>query len=284
MNAIVNLFTKEHGYYQKLFQFETIIIFIVTIAIMSKLFGSLQTGVYIIILITFGFYVTNSYVQLTEDSAKDINKLTLFKLNSLQEKIYEYIQFRVQQVSIGNQHLNAKDTQILYDKNKLNALYIDSSLIEFLYSIITIYDYNPNEFYLFIKGTNNILKQELEIKKFQDANGENAYPENVQEMFELAIQFKTNCMNNLQNFIYSVPKTKIMYDYVDNILTSYSFLINKHLTKLHQYQKNYVKFVGINNRTKFIYLDQPKGFNELENHSMIPNKNVNHEKIIDLYV
>jgi len=282
MDEIVNLFTHEHGVFQQLFKFEVVIFFVVIMVIFSKLLGQDYVGV--IILTAFGLYLTNLYVKVNNTNVNDRNKDIYLQLEALQNLTYAFIKYKINIVGTSNQQINETDKQKIFDKNKLDSLYIDSNLIEFLFSITTLSEYNPFEFYMLIKGTNNILKLKNQIEKFYEANGD--YPENINEMFEIALQLKTNCMNNLQNFIYSVPKTNVMYKYIDNILNTYNILINKNIKEMHNYHRDYIRKHGINNRTRFFNLDFAKDFNESDNHSIIPSKSTkgNNAKLIDLYV
>lgn len=282
MEDIVNLFTQEHGIFQQYFKFEVVLFFIFIIVIFSKTFG--ENYMSIIILIAFGLYITNLYVKVNNTNVSDYNKNTLLKLQSLKQTTNAFIQFKINLVSTSNQAINPEDIQKIYEKNKLDSLYIDSNLIEFLYSIKQLAEYNPFEFYMLLKGTNNILKLKNEIEKFYEANED--YPENVNEMFEITLQLKTNCMNNIQNFIYKVPKTNVMYKYIDNIIESYNILINKNIKEMHNYHRDYIRKHGINNRTRFFNLDFAKDFNEADNHAIIPSKFTkgNNAKLIDLYV
>jgi hypothetical protein len=281
MDDIVNLFRKEHGFYNKMFKFEVIVIFIIILFCLTKL-NLLGNSVYVLISVIIGLYLTNMYVKLNQSDLNDINKIIYFKLESLQSKVYDYIQYKISTTSVNNQKMTQTDIKKLYDKNKLDALYIDADLITFLYSIIKLYDYNPGEYYLLLKGTNNILKLRNDIEKLYES--ENKYPENIHEMLQIALQLKTNCLNNLQNFIYTVPKTNKMYDYINNIIVSYSNLITKNINIIYQYHLDYIKQNGINSNTIFIDIDGPKSFNNLTNHAVIPNKQELKHSLIDLYV
>ena len=282
MDDIVNLFTHEHGIFQQYFKFEVILFFIFVIVIFGKFFG--ENFMPIIILIAFGLYITNLYVKVNNTNISDYNKNTLLKLDTLQQTINTFIQFKINLVSTSNQSFSQEDIQKLYEKNKLDSLYIDSNLIEFLYSIVKLAEYNPFEFYMLLKGTNNILKLKNQIEKFYEANGD--YPENINEMFEIALQLKANCMNNIQNFIYKVPKTNVMYNYIDNIIESYNILINKNIKEMHNYHRDYIRKHGINNRTRFFNLDFAKDFDQMSNHPVIPSKSTkgSNQGLIDLYV
>lgn len=281
MDDIVNLFSQEHGTFQEYFKLEVILFFVFIIVIFSKLFG--DNYMPIIVLILFGLYITNLYVKVNNTNVSDYNKNTLSKLQYLQETINTFILFKINLAGSGNQNINKENIQKIYNKNHLDSLYIDSNLIEFLYSIIKLAEYNPSEFYMLLKGTNNILKLKNQIEKFYEINGD--YPENINEMFEIVLQLKTNCINNIQNFIYKVPKTNIMYKYIDNIIESYNILINKDVRQVYNYHRDYIRKHGTNIRTKFFNIDFAKDFNEDDNYSVIPSKfsNGNNPKLIDLY-
>jgi len=281
MDDLVNLFIKEHGIYQQNFQVHTLLLFIVIIIIFTKVFST--KSIMIIIVVAFALYISNLYVKVNNSQINDINKDTFDKLEELQNKIYEFVQFKLKLISVSNQTITPDDEIKLFEKNKLDSLYIDSNLILFLHSIIQLNDYNPNEFYMLLKGTNNILKIKNDIEKFYIAN--NDYPENINEMVETAIQLKANCMNNLQNFIYTIPKMKIMNTYIDSLLENYNILISRNIKQLYNYHRDNIRKHGVNTRTTFINLNT-KNYDVLSNHPIIPSKftNGNNAHLVDLYV
>jgi hypothetical protein len=281
LDDIINLFTKEHGVYKQIFKFNVILVFCVLLFVLVKV-DFLNRSIFVLIAFIFALYLTNVYVQVNRNDLADNNKVIHFKLESLQAKVYEYIQFKISITSVGNKKMSQSDMQKLFERNKLDSLYIDANMIVFLYSIIKLYEYNPGEFYLLLKGTNNILKLRNDIEKYYEAEGE--YPENIHEMLQIAIQLKANCMNNLQNFIYGVPKTHKMYGYVDSVLQTYNILITKNIKKMHSYHLDYIHTKGINSNTVFIDIDASKHFDASANYSVIPGKEGLQHKLIDLYV
>lgn len=306
MDNLVNLFTNEHGQYQNNFKIQVILLFIFILIIFSKIWGANNTGIFVILAISFSLYISNIYVKVNNIQNNDLddnNKQTLFKLNTLQSKIYTYIRNQIIQATDNGLKLSKNDQIVLLNKNKLQSLYLDSTLIYFFYSILPLYDYNPDEFYLLLKGTNNILKLQNEIENYYLINKDNLpevsqkivsfrtdpiqqiepkFLENLSEMFENAIQLKTECINSLHNIIYSVPKTNKMYTYIDNIIQRYNILINRHLDIFQKYNNDSIKFTGITNKTKFINYKHTKGFDRLVNHSIIPSKEPSN--LIQLYV
>jgi hypothetical protein len=267
MDDIINLFVKQHGYYKRIFQFNTLVLFLAFILVFSKIFNWK-----ILILIIIALYFTNYYVKINNNDTEDKNKMLYYKYQVLQELTYKYIDYKIKIVG-ENLH---KQKNLLYIKNRLDSLYTDSNLIEFLFSIHQLQQYNPNEFYLLLKGVNNILKIKKEIID------NDVYPQNISELLETALELKTNCLNNFQNFIYSVPKTNIMYKYLDNSIITLNILLTKNINEIHKHQQRYNKLKGINTQTKFIYTRGPKHFNPENNK---PIKATDNEfKLIDLYV
>jgi hypothetical protein len=281
MDDIVNLFTKEHGIYKKIFKFQVILVLFVLVFFLTKL-DLFSNSVYILLSIALAIYVTNMYVRMNQNDLNDNNKIIHLKLDSLQSKVYQYVKYKIETSSTSGQKLYQGDIQALYEKNRLDALYIDGNMIIFLHSILRLYEYNPQEFYLLLKGTNNILKLRYDIERFYSAEGK--YPENIHEMLQIALQLKTNSMNNLQNFIYTVPKQKQMYSYVDNVLETFNILITRNIKSIHTYNLDYIKKNGINSNTTFIDINSSKPFDAMANRSVIPSKEGLKHSLIDLYV
>lgn len=281
MDDIINLFTKEHGMYKRIFKFQVIIVFIVILFLLVKM-NFFNNSVYILAAFAISLYVANIYVRLNQSDLSDNNKIIHLKLDTLQSKVYQYVKYKIATSSTSGQKLSAADIQKIYDNNRLNSLYIDANMIVFLHSILSLYEYNPQEFYLLVKGTNNILKLRHDIERFYEAEG--IYPENIHEMLQIAIQLKTNCMNNLQNFIYTVPKQRKMYSYVDNVLNTYNILITRNIKRIHNYHLDHIKKEGINSNTIFIDINSSKPFDPSANHSVIPSKEGLKHSLIDLYV
>jgi hypothetical protein len=280
MDDIVNLFTKEHGIYKQIFKFNVIIFFIIILFVLTKMniFGN---SIYILIAIIFALYITNMYVKVNQNDLGDNNKMIHLKLETLQSKMYEHVKYKIMISNGGNLKLSQIEIQNLYEKNKLDSLYIDANMIVFLHSILQLYEYNPEEFYLLVKGTNNILKLRHDIERFYESEGQ--YPENIHEMLQIALNLKTNCMNNVQNFIYTVPKQNKMYTYIDNVIMSYNILITRNIKLMHNYHLDYIRKNGINSTTTFIDINSAKAFDSMTNKSVIPSKEGLKHSLIDLY-
>lgn len=274
MDELVNLFTKEHGYYKRRLQFNVVIIIFVIIILFSKIFKNNSN---IIILLSFSLFLANIFVKSKSTVVNDVNEKIFYKLQSLQEKTFSHINYKIKLTKKIN---TTQDLQRIYEKNTLDSLYIDSNLIDFLYSVITLYDYNPEEFFLLLKGVNNILKLRKSIEDYQPN-----IPQNIAEMLETAIQLKVNVLNNFQNFIYTIPKINKMNKYLNTSIVELNKLLTNNINIIHNYSTEYIKINGINNMTKFTSVNETKPFDQLSNYSLVPTQNSqNQSKLIDLYV
>ena len=182
------------------------------------------------------------------------------------------------QVSKGGS-LSQKDIDKLYKRHELSSLYVDANLIHFLFSVIKLYDYNPGEYYSLLQGTNNILKIKSDIDTFYESNGE--YPENTSELLQSALELKQKTINNMHNFIYTVPKMNIMYNYINDSIERYSILISRVTDDIYKSYKKNINQKGINSSTKFVNYNTTKHFDEMDNYSSIPTSE---SKIINFYI
>jgi hypothetical protein len=266
---VQNLFLKQHGSFAKNLQFETIVVFSVVIVILTQSFE--KTYGFVILLLVFAFYIANSYVIVKNDKINDFNSVTMVKLQTLQSKVYDTITKKISLVNNTTQNqpaMSQKDINNIYKQNELDALYIDANLIHFLFSIVKLHDYNPDLFFTLLKGTNNILRIRKEIDTFFESNGE--YPENTSEMLDIALQLRSNAINNLHDFIYTVPKTSKMYSYIGDSVERYATLISRVTDSIHASYKNNIKQRGINATTKFVTYNTTKPFDYSKEHSIIP--------------
>jgi hypothetical protein len=111
------------------------------------------------------------------------------------------------------------------------------------------------------------------------------YTQNLSEMFQIAVYLKSNCVNNLQNMIYKVPKRNKFYRYIDNVIDRYIILINRNLKVISEYQLNSIKESGINVNTQFVYYKGTKPFDASRDQNMVLSKSLDQRnKLYDLYV
>jgi hypothetical protein len=256
MDTIIELFNNGHGEYSRKLQFKTIIIGVVIIITLNYYFR--DTTINVIVIIFFVIAILNTYLKMNYNAMDDTNNMLMYKLNKIREENNNNIKLKIDRIKSSK--INSKEFQLvitkLYTDNKLDFLYTDARLISFIYSILPLSKWNGDEFFSFLKGVNNILRLKYEIDNYYKSNGE--YPINTSEMLESALELRVNTTNNLHNFIYSVPKLKMMTDYIDKVLFRYSQLMTYNIVSIYNsYKENNLKR-GITNSTKFINLNHPK--------------------------
>lgn len=222
--------------------FQISILIILIFFIFTYLFPNDYANV--IILITFSGIIAYFYVQYKKTDLSDRNQIIMNHLMSLQETVNKFIDKNLSEKNKLSSKLSSKEINQIYKNNTLDSLYIDSNMIEFLYSIINLYQYNNSEFYLLLKGTNNILKLRNEIETYYNAN--KVYPDNINQMMEIAILLRSKTINNMHNFIYSIPKTNMMYNYINSLIHRYMILISRNTDKIYEYVLENRKQKGIN--------------------------------------
>lgn len=276
MRNTIDLFLKDTDYYDKFTQFQVIAIFIIISFVLTKYFN--KTYGFVILLIAFIIYISETFVTINKDNTTNKNVTTMNKLIKLQNKIDQYISQNIKKMQKGSK-TDDKSYNYIYKNSRLNHLYIDSNMIHFLYSILPLADYNPQEFYKFIMGTNNILKLRDEIEEFYKQNKE--YPQNIAEMLQDSILLKSKTINNAHNFIYNIPKGNMMYSYVDSIVNRYNILISRNLDSIYKYYKHYNTKHGYNTSTKIISYNTTKPVDYFNDY--VPILNIDNNKLISFY-
>jgi hypothetical protein len=273
------LFIKEHGNYAKNLQFQSLAIIVVIMIVFTKYFP--KTYGFIIILLVFAFFISNYVINVKNTYVNDLNHITMVKLQLLQDKVYQHINEKINVIKASNSKnvLANEEIKKMYDNNKLDSLYIDANMIHFLESIISLYDYNSYTFFSLLKGTNNILRLKKEIDEFYEANKQ--YPINISQMLENALELKSKTLNNIHNFIYSIPKSNVMFDYVNKITDRYNVLISRITDSIHSSYIKSINLNGINTTTQFVSYNTTKPYDPKLNHSITPTSD---NKLIDYYI
>lgn len=276
--SILKLFINDHGIYARTMQFEVIIIALFTTYCITYFFP--HNYAFVIVLFVFVMSIVQTYLNVKNTGVDDYNKITMLKLNKIQEAVNNGIQQKLKRVSNTKQKLSQSIVSQVFERNKLDSLYLDANMIHFVHSLLPLNQWNPEEFYLFVKGINNILKLRGQIEEYYNQNNE--YPVNTSEMFESAIHLKTNTLNNLHNFIYAVPTTNTMYNYIEKVLDRYKILISRNLDIINTYYKDNIKNRGIQNTTNYVNYGMTKHFDNIDNHTLVPGKNS--QQLVQFYV
>lgn len=224
----------------------------------------------IVIVLSFALVIGNMYAKWQVQDLDETNKQLMLKLNSLQDIVNKF----ALEKSKTMQSKNVRFTE-------LDALYTNAGLINFLYSIRYLYDYNKPLFYLVTVGTNNILKIAMQIEAYYNANGE--YPENTSEMFEDALLIRSKVINQIHNFVYTIPKTGVFFETQIKVIDRYMVLVTRITDTLHKYYKANIARRGISRRTFFVEYDGTKPFDSERNWATVPEKN-KRTVILDHYI
>ena len=237
---IKSLFAEKQTTYVKTLQFRTIVLIV--------LFGFFLTITYpksygfVIILIVFLYFVGNEYIKFTYKQSDEENKQIHFRLRSLQRIIDKYI---TDEITKKRSQIDRKQVLKRY---RLHSLYTDSDIINFLYDIRYFADRNPQEFYLLVKGTNNILFLKKQIEDYYQSNG--VYQENIIELVEIAEDLRTRCTNNIHTFIFTTHKSNKFYNYHEMVTERYMLLLRRHFDRLYDYIKIHQYQTGTNTNSK----------------------------------
>lgn len=198
------------------------------------------------VLVLVVAFALEQYVTYQFKAGKDTNEQILAKLNTLQAKMYDYVD---RDLKIKRIVPSPSQQKRLYDSVKLTAMHLDSNLIGYLERISVMYDYNPEQYYKLVHGTDTILGMRRDIELYYTANAN--YPYNTADMLKRALEIKSNCVNNVHNFIYTVPKQADMYQYHSDIVQEYNELITVTINKIYTYSAEYTRINGIDATTKF---------------------------------
>jgi|Laugrespbdmm15sn_2_1035079.scaffolds.fasta_scaffold00010_39 hypothetical protein len=279
LKNIQNLFLDKHGSYYRMLQFETISLFVIILIFFTYFFN--KNYGFVIILIAFSLYFSDYYIGIKNSNVSNFNEITMVKLDTLKSISNKFLQEKMKIIRNSNpQNMSALEINRIYDKNKLDSLYMDANIIHFLYSIKELSNYNLNEFFDLLKGTNSLLTIKRDIDEYYTANG--YYPENTSELFEAALEFRKNILNNLHNFIYTIPKISKMYKYLSTSTNRYAILISRVTDWIYQEYKKNIKLRGINANTKFVTYNTTKPYDYKENYPIIPGDS--QSKIVRFYL
>jgi hypothetical protein len=244
MQDVLDLIKPSNVKLKKILQFKVLIFIICFIGFFKVFYNG--NYVNIISLLSFVYFIVNIYLKKEVNTNTDFNQLIDKRLNHIQEKINLLMEKKILLKKVSKK----KDKEFIRKTNQMSSLYIDANMITFLESIIEMYDYNPEEYYQLIKGTNNILKIRLDIEIFLTEN--NQYLSGIHQQLDIVNQLRINCINNIHNFIYNVPKITKMTKYINDIITRYTELIDSNVNIIKEYAQNNILENGINNTTQFI--------------------------------
>lgn len=225
-----------------------------------------------IFISTFFWGFITYYKTIFNIKQLDNNETILYKLNVIQNKVNDYINYKLSLLNNQNfgEILSQSDIKKIFEKNILDSLYIDSNLINFIHSIIYLFDYNNESMYFFVMYTNLILKSKIQLELF---DSQNSLPNTTQSFIEENIINYLQAINYLQSTIYTIPKNITIQNNLYNIIKTYSSLMKTHLKFLYNINKKFIDINGININTKFNLFNNIKAYPSSKNVKEINNIN-----------
>lgn len=244
MNNIIELFKKKSS---KELKFQVIILGLIIIGVLKIYFE--KNYMEIIVGFVFIMMILNYYIEEEMININTNNNELMIQLNTLKEGVKKSVDEEVKKLQKYGK-LSNKEKQKMYSKLKLEYLYMDASIITFLYNNKDILERNKKLYYTMMNGINNILKLKYEIEFFYKETGE--YPENTSQMLENVLVLHKNIMNNMHNYIHTIHKTRQVVDVINKSIKQLDRLLQKNIDKIYEYYILNIKKRGINSRTKFV--------------------------------
>lgn len=259
MEIVKTIENIKGSIYSKQTFWTAIILSIVSITILTRYFKFDKSLIQGVLLIIVGLVIIEMFLKYKSSKLTDLNKITLYKLYSVQKSVYNYIESQ----RLKNPNLTTKQIQDIKKKNKLEYLYLDANIINFLYDILYLNEYNPEVYYSLLKTINNILNLRYMIENYY--NETNNLPENCYTIYEQINIEILEAMNYIHSFIFSIPKANKMYQQHKVLQDRLYILLKRHsdFAKRACELKNQKE--GVNNDTKIIQNTRdPRGVNTID--------------------
>ena len=121
---IVELFTANtNDSFKTELKFKVCMIIIIVLFIFTRIFYNTDVlkGIFVILVLGFGVYLSGLYINVVDEDINNQNKIIDYKLNSLQEKVYDFIKYKIDLTNNTkdqtSKDMTKKDTTILFKKN-----------------------------------------------------------------------------------------------------------------------------------------------------------------------
>ena len=212
----------------------------------------------------FLIYSLNDKKLSTVDS---FNRETELKLNSIKNATRTTPKIGGVNPDFGETSENTR-TKILKNRSKAAVsgfvpvyLHNDADIINLLFNILDLREYNANAFLEMVKCTDNLLKIEQDIETGIERCAEN---------IEVANKFKNLALNHFQSIIYSTPSARVVNTKFKNNIDRFQLLLRRHIDNMYRICEKQRKKNGYSYKTKPIYNSGPRP-NDLDQHDVMLN-------------
>ena len=218
-------------------------------------------AVQFIVILVFGIWIAETFITLKKRNITNFNEETLYKLQEIQKKMDEYIDYIILKRKLK---ITDEGRQEWKNEYSIEYLYTSVDLIHFIYDILPFYEFNPDAFFKFVKGNNNILMLKRQSDDYFKANKK--YLQGIADFVNISLNIKMNCMNILHDFVYTMPKIPEMFEYHNVIINKYDKIITEIINDFYDSYKNSTMTNDININTKFLRYRQdiklPRSYNK----------------------
>lgn len=259
MEIIKSIESIKSSIYSKQNIWKGILLAIGVVVILTRYFKFDKSIVQGVLLITLPLVIIEMYLKHKSNKLIDLNKVTLYKLYSIQKFVYNYVESQ----RLKNPNLTEMQIEEVKKKQKLDYMYLDANIINFLYDVLYLNEYNPDVFYLLTKSINNVLHLRYMIEYYY--NKTNKFPENCYTIYEQINIEILEAMNYMHSFIFSIPKMNKMYQQHKVLQDRLFILLKRHSQFAKQACILKKQQEGINNDTKIIQnSSDPRGIDTIE--------------------
>lgn len=205
MNIVDLLLDSYKDFYKKKLAFNVFVIFVMVMMFYEKF------SILFLISIGLSLYIVDIIIEYYYKSeGDDMNKI-LHQLDEI------------------NDIVGFKNTDYLF---------VDSSMINYIHSILWLEKYNKNLFEKFLQGVNNILKLRYEV---EETDNQGKVPVKIKSVLRVVHNLKYNTINNLTSFIHTIPSDRKLYKKLKTLTIDYQKLVSKNIFYIEKIYKKFEK-------------------------------------------
>jgi hypothetical protein len=253
MDLFLEQITDLSSVYRKRYVFE-LVVFGLVLVFLFRLYIPSESIVYVSMTIGLVGLILWFRMKNYNNTTVDLNETIHFRLNLIQSQMYEYVDEQMRKIRFSDTRKFL--TKEVYTANlsrvRLSHLYTDIHLINYIYDLLFLYEYNEDSFASMVMAVNGILRIRSELEMYYSANG--YLPENTAYQVESAQELMKKALNFAHTFVYKLPKSNDISSITAKIIKKMHILTKKHVTEIKRIAVKRNIQEGINRNTKFTEL------------------------------
>ncbi|ARR74969.1 hypothetical protein SAGO17_0050, partial [Mimivirus AB-566-O17] len=240
--------TNLNSVYRKRHVFQLVVLGFVLV-FMYRLYIPFENSGYIMTMATLIGTVLWFIIKNYTNKKVDMNETIQYRLENIQSRMYSYVDTRMRRISTSDSNnLSRKIYSENLSRMRLDYLYMDVALINFLYDLLFLYKYNNDSFASMVIGVNGILSIRNELEEYYNSNGH--LPDTVTSSVDSAKELMTKTLNYTHTFVYSLPKS-LDSGLTSSIISKMHKLLKVHVVVIKKFAVRKNVQEGINKRTRF---------------------------------